>query len=156
MLPNRVDVFLRFQQALTDVRVFLLSTSVWISTASNNNGGSVIQKKRKTRLFKRPLRSTVKLLIPVNFVLLKRNSFSRSFQTLRAGFKVYSSVLRVEHIEVVCLVFCLFQFTRFLFTKHELAHKVPRFHYFVQPMGMFSVASDFKHGSKLLNTVEPR
>lgn len=156
MLPNRVDVFLTFQQALTDVRVFLHSTSVWISTASNNNGGSVIQKKRKTRLFKRPLRSTVKLLIPVNFVLLKRNSFSRSFQTLRAGFKVYSSVLRVEHIEVVCLVFCLFQFTRFLFTKHELAHKVPRFHYFVQPMGMFSVASDFKHGSKLLNTVEPR
>ena len=100
--------------------------------------------------------ATLQKATALNFVLLKRNSFSRSFQTLRAGFKVYSSVLRVEHIEVVCLVFCLFQFTRFLFTKHELAHKVPQFHYFVQPMGMFSVASDFKHGSKLLNTVEPR
>ena len=100
--------------------------------------------------------ATLQKATALNFVLLKRNSFSRSFQTLRAGFKVYSSVLRVEHIEVVCLVFCLFQFTRFLFTKHELAHKVPQFHYFVQPMGMFSVASDFKHGSNFLNTVEPR
>lgn len=105
MLPNRVDVFLTFQQALTDVRVSPLHKCLNFYGYSNNNGGSVIQKKRKTRLFKRPLRSTVKLLIPVNFVLLKRNSFSRSFQTLRAGFKVYSSVLRVEHIEVLCLVF---------------------------------------------------